>query len=285
MQLTGFFAGCKDMFGRSGRVSGMVSGRRRLSSDFADFADELQRSSVEDVLELLQAPPEPCKSGSQAPLVLVNAMREPVPESLLQAPGVVLLHVYDLNEGLSTANTALSFASDMVTLGGAFHAAVEVYGGEWTYGSYGVSCIPPRSEEVHVYKCSIYMGRTDLSREQLAPALLELAEQWSGASYDLLGRNCCSFATEVCKCLGVGEVPHWVDRFARFLHSGREAGVSVLRAARRATSATARLVREAARELPAVSLQPCGAEEEFVRKVRSDEGPRRQARLGLLGGA
>jgi len=280
MQLSEFFAGSGAVFGQGAQIADLISGRRRLSSDFADEADELQKLGAEGVLELLQTPPPLPKGGKQAPQVLVNGVREQVDESVLKAPGAVLVNVYHLNEGLSAANTAMSFSSDVVTLGGAFHAAVEVYGGEWTFGGYGVSCIPPRSEEAHVYKCSIYMGRTNLDREQLAPVLFELAEQWSGASYDLLGRNCCSFAAELCSRLSVGELPQWVDRFARMLHSSREAGVAAVNAIRHARSVTSKLVRDA------TLFSPWGAEKEaVVRKVRSDPGPARPSLPGVVGGA
>jgi len=171
-------------------------------------------------------------------------------------------------------NTLLSFSSGVVALGGAFHAAVEVCGGEWMYGSNGVRCIPPRSDEGHVYECSIYMGRTMLDREQLACVLHELAQQWPGEQYDLLSRNCCSFAAAMCQRLGVGELPRWVDRLPRLLHGGREAGIVALQAALRARSATIALMQE----LPAVAAQPCDEQpcddRKAVHKLHGEVAPR-----------
>jgi len=205
-------------------------GNREMPSP--DEVDEIQRSSVQEVLELLTDPPELGEDDHEAPQVLVNALKEPVPDSLAESHGVVLLHVYNLNEDLTEVNQNLNFSSDVVAIGGVFHVATEVYGCEWAYGVCGMTCIPPRSEEAHVYQCTVYMGRTQLTQAQLAPLLFEMAQNWRGAKYDIIGRNCCSFATELCARLGVGELPCWVDRFARLLQTGREAGLAALEVGR-----------------------------------------------------
>merc|ERR1719190_231486 len=101
-------------------------------------------------------------------------------------PGAVLLHVYNLNEALREANKALTFGSEVVAIGGAFHVGTEVYGGEWSYGVYGVTCIPPRSESGHIHQCTVYMGNTMLDRCHLAAVLQEMAEGWCGDDYDVL---------------------------------------------------------------------------------------------------
>ena len=42
----------------------------------------------------------------------------------------------------------------------------------------------------------------------------ELMAEWSGPEYDLLRRNCCSFAEALVVRLGVGPTPGWLHRLA-----------------------------------------------------------------------
>jgi len=139
------------------------------------------------------------------------------------SPSTVLLHIYDLPE-FKGANEALSFAVDEVTLGGVFHAGVEVFGNEWSYGSEGVKSGVPRASVDHTYRCSIPLGEAKLTTLQVASVLHRLCQTWRGGDYELLGHNCCSFASELVGLLGVGPIPPWVDRFARVLDQGRRVG-------------------------------------------------------------
>ncbi|CAL1142546.1 unnamed protein product [Cladocopium goreaui] len=130
----------------------------------------------------------------------------------------VLLHVYDLDERWEGPNNMIVCPIDEFTIGGAFHSGVEVFGNEWSYGKRGVTCQPPRTAEDHVYRCSIPLGNTDKSIEEVAVLLQELCREWKGSDYDLFAHNCCSFAGEFCRRLGVGDqFPSWIDRFARLL--------------------------------------------------------------------
>lgn len=45
----------------------------------------------------------------------------------------------------------------------------------------------------------------------------EMARKWSGRSYDLFARNCCSFSRSFCKRLTGDNIPDWVDRLPRML--------------------------------------------------------------------
>merc|ERR1719161_467480 len=108
-----------------------------------------------------------------------------------------------------------------VKLGGAFHAAVEVQGLEWSFGRTfrdtlpGISCGLPRSDPQHNFRQTIFLGRTKLSMELVAALIRDLVEDYPGQDYDLLRRNCCHFADDFCKRLGVGAIPGWIHRFAR----------------------------------------------------------------------
>jgi len=125
----------------------------------------------------------------------------------------VYLSVYDLDEDWLQANHIFR---DLLHIGGAFHAGIEVHGREWTYGQEGISCAKPRYHEVHIYRDSLFMGITRCSELEVKNLIeQELAQDWQGSDYDLLRRNCCSFADVLCRKL-VGEgLPAWVSRFPK----------------------------------------------------------------------
>ena len=103
---------------------------------------------------------------------------------------MVFLNIYDLNEEWLQSN---HISKDLLNIGGAFHAGVEVHGKEWSFGEEGISCQAPREHEVHVYRSSIQMGTTCYSEAQLKHLMLRvMAPQWREGDYDMLERNCCS---------------------------------------------------------------------------------------------
>eukprot|EP00930_Biecheleria_cincta_P002143 TRINITY_DN103182_c0_g1_i1.p1 TRINITY_DN103182_c0_g1~~TRINITY_DN103182_c0_g1_i1.p1 ORF type:complete len:593 (+),score=60.89 TRINITY_DN103182_c0_g1_i1:77-1855(+) len=191
-----------------------------------DEVDVLAKMDLEQVSKVVAAPPQLDEDETQSEQVLLDVSRQPVRQNVIQsiALNTVLLHVYNLNDTFVDTNRLLAFSNDRGALGGLFHVGVEVYGSEWAYGVCGISCSPPRAESAHVYECSVYMGNTNLSQGQFTLLLYELCRLWRGAEYDIVGHNCCSFAREFCERLGAGSTPPWVDRFARLLHAGREAG-------------------------------------------------------------
>ena len=124
----------------------------------------------------------------------------------------VTLHVYDLGQGQLHA-VGSHWA-------GAFHAAVEVYGVEYSFGlnpqpgSTGVFSNEPRRCTMHTYRESVPMGVTTASEPEVHALLLRMRAEWAGPSYDLLHRNCCHFSDALCKELGVGAAPPWLNRAA-----------------------------------------------------------------------
>mmetsp|Transcript_17153 Transcript_17153/g.32343 ORF Transcript_17153/g.32343 Transcript_17153/m.32343 type:complete len:270 (+) Transcript_17153:55-864(+) len=129
----------------------------------------------------------------------------------------VLVHVYELVEFLRI-NQIL--ASEVMPIGGALHAGVEVYGREWSYGGApgqrtGVVCEVPRTCRKHRYRETVSLGTTRLSASEVALVIGELIENWSGEDYHWLHRNCLAFANEFCRKLGVGNIPAWIDRLPR----------------------------------------------------------------------
>lgn len=125
-------------------------------------------------------------------------------------PAQVTLHLYDLVE----MNTHLR------CLGvGAFHAGVEVYLIEYSYGATiagsGITTCEPMRALGCPYRESVEMGHTALSPKELRALIRELGGKWRGVSYDLLRQNCITFAAEFCRRLGVDSVPPWVTALPR----------------------------------------------------------------------
>lgn len=120
----------------------------------------------------------------------------------------VRVHVYDVsgNPVVTATNRVLSVMGT-----GAFHAAVEIYGWEWSYGGCsrgtGVFHCPPKECEAHKYKETIEMGETRMSEAEFRRLIERLAREWPGADYDLLRHNCCNFSNTLCQELGVGHLP------------------------------------------------------------------------------
>mmetsp|Transcript_49207 Transcript_49207/g.101504 ORF Transcript_49207/g.101504 Transcript_49207/m.101504 type:complete len:348 (-) Transcript_49207:127-1170(-) len=168
--------------------------------------------------QLLQEVRSNHASEEPSPLHLLDVERKLLsPRQLPRA--AVLVHVYNLTEAFVKANSLLSVATRGTV--GAFHVGVEVFGLEWSYGLYGVSVSPPRQQTRHVYKCSVLLGETELNEVQFAAVLRNAFQEFMGEHYDLVGHNCCSFGRHLVKELGVGQMPHWVDRLARGLKKAR----------------------------------------------------------------
>mmetsp|Transcript_46208 Transcript_46208/g.84635 ORF Transcript_46208/g.84635 Transcript_46208/m.84635 type:complete len:411 (+) Transcript_46208:68-1300(+) len=126
----------------------------------------------------------------------------------------VVLHIYDLakNETVQGVNSVLRAMG-----AGAFHAGVEVFGAEWSYGCQdqpdgsGVFRCPPKGCTDHVYRESLPMGMTTMTPEDVDNLLNMMRMQWFAGGYDLMHHNCCHFCDEFCKELGVDGLPFWVS--------------------------------------------------------------------------
>jgi len=128
----------------------------------------------------------------------------------------VRVHIYDLGENVSVLNGV-----GRVFGTGAFHAGVEVYGREWSFcprpcgpsGTGVFSCFPKRNP-AYVYRETLDMGWTSLSRNEVSVLVDNLAQEWHCMRYDLFRQNCCHFANEMCKRLGFDDLPSWVTSLA-----------------------------------------------------------------------
>jgi len=139
------------------------------------------------------------------------------------APGEVFLNIYDLDgqqdETVRQINQ-VSMANNNMLLGGIFHAAVEVYGVEWSYGfnereRSGVSQIAPRTHPQHTYRSTVPLGVTSMSEAEVGSLLERMANEWESSGYDPIHRNSLNFCHALCYDLGVSRIPGWVDRASR----------------------------------------------------------------------
>merc|ERR1711988_515316 len=110
----------------------------------------------------------------------------------------VFVNIYDLgDDNLGKLINKMSTVNDSVMVGGVFHAGIEVYGYEWSFGrspeGSGVWRTLPRMELGHQYRATMPLGPTELSSAQVWKVLQRLGVEWPGTEYDLLRRNCLSF--------------------------------------------------------------------------------------------
>jgi len=127
----------------------------------------------------------------------------------------VWLHIYDVSKG--SVQWVNSLIRPVGT--GAFHAGVEVFGLEWSFGyaaegRTGVYSCQPRGNSQHEYRESVLMGGTCHSGAQVHELIGRLSAEWVGNGYHLLTRNCCNFSDALCTALDVGPVPEWVVHLA-----------------------------------------------------------------------
>ena len=135
----------------------------------------------------------------------------------------VFLNIYDLGDTgvIQNLNVILKPLGS-----GAFHAAVQLYGREWSFGGLSPSDTPEQGDETGIWSCTpqackqhsfreaVAVGATSLSPTDVLTILGEIADQWPMNSYDLLRRNCCHFCDEFCHLLGLGPLPEWVLNLA-----------------------------------------------------------------------
>lgn len=147
---------------------------------------------------------------------------EELPKQLLEGLPV-RVHIYDvsLEKRIQKINRVFAHKKSPLKFGGVFHAGVEVNGLEWCFGfedsdtRSGVCCMEPKTHPQHHYRQTVEMGHAHLKPEDIAYILAALVEEYPGDDYDLLRRNCCHFASDFTKRLGVGSIPGWINRAAK----------------------------------------------------------------------
>lgn len=124
----------------------------------------------------------------------------------------VYLNVYDLSETTGYLNDWLLRPANLALL----HCGVEVLGTEWFFAwgeteHSGVWWNEPREHQVHVYKESVFMGKSPMSEREIRMAVFRAKAAWPENSYHPIHKNCVTFAEELLSALGVPEpFPTWV---------------------------------------------------------------------------
>ncbi|CAO0789913.1 unnamed protein product [Mucor circinelloides] len=105
---------------------------------------------------------------------------------------------------------------------GVFHSGVEIGGKEYCFGGHdipnvtGVFVIEPRIGIPELkLKQTFDMGTTHLTEKEIEDLLLQLSDEFTGPSYNLLSRNCNHFTEEFVVNLTQKTIPAWINRAAK----------------------------------------------------------------------
>ncbi|KAF5749659.1 hypothetical protein HS088_TW04G01632 [Tripterygium wilfordii] len=123
----------------------------------------------------------------------------------------VVLNVYDL--------TPINNYTYWFGLG-IYHSGIEVHGKEYGFGAHdfpvsGVFEVEPRSCPGFIYRCSITLGRINMSPSEFRMFIENTASEYHGDTYHLISKNCNHFTDDISLRLTERRVPGWVNRLAR----------------------------------------------------------------------
>lgn len=95
-----------------------------------------------------------------------------------------------------------------------------VHGLEYGFGAHeyptsGVFEVEPRSCPGFIFRRSVLLGTTDMSRSEFRSFMEHLSAKYHGDTYHLIAKNCNHFTDEVCMRLIGKPIPGWVNRLAR----------------------------------------------------------------------
>ncbi|KAB5564128.1 hypothetical protein DKX38_004182 [Salix brachista] len=95
-----------------------------------------------------------------------------------------------------------------------------VHGMEYGFGAHeyptsGVFEVEPRSCPGFIFRRSVLLGSTNMSRSEFQSFMEHLSAKYHGDTYHLIAKNCNHFTDEVCKQLTGKPIPGWINRMAR----------------------------------------------------------------------
>ncbi|KAL4335863.1 hypothetical protein GQ457_07G010790 [Hibiscus cannabinus] len=103
---------------------------------------------------------------------------------------------------------------------GVFHSGIQVHGMEYGFGVHkyptsGVFEVEPRSFPGFIFRKSVLVGSTDMSRSEFRLFMEQISDKYHGDTYHLIDKNCNHFTDDVCMQLTGKHIPGWVNRLAR----------------------------------------------------------------------
>ncbi|XP_010275412.1 PREDICTED: deSI-like protein At4g17486 [Nelumbo nucifera] len=103
---------------------------------------------------------------------------------------------------------------------GIFHSGIELHGLEYGFGAHeyptsGIFEVEPRSCPGFIYRRSVLLGTTEMSRSDFRLFMEHLSGNYHGDTYHLIAKNCNHFTDDVCMRLTGKRIPGWVNRLAR----------------------------------------------------------------------
>ena len=118
---------------------------------------------------------------------------------------VITVNVYDLHENNDTLYSwGLGF----------YHSGVQVDNEEFTFSSGGVFSHSPKNVPDVKFRESIKMGTFQGTSADFDRIISSLRESFPGSEYNVLTRNCNSFAEELVRRLLHKEIPLYINRMA-----------------------------------------------------------------------
>ena len=167
------------------------------------------RELRESALSALSAGPKLANAGIGSTIKSLRSM-------IIASRSPVTLHIYDVSNDCRVANFN-AIAKNLN--GGIYHAAVEIYGREFSFGgskfdTTGIFACKPRKCPMHHYRESQYLGDCDLNPAQVNQIINKMKPEWMAKTYNVLRKNCCFFSKEFAAELGVGSIPEWVYSLA-----------------------------------------------------------------------
>lgn len=95
-----------------------------------------------------------------------------------------------------------------------------VHGMEYGFGAHeypssGVFEVEPKSCPGFVFRRSVLLGSTDMSRSDFQSFIEHLSSKYHGDTYHLIAKNCNHFTDDLCQRLTGKPIPGWVNRLAR----------------------------------------------------------------------
>lgn len=87
--------------------------------------------------------------------------------------------------------------------------------GAHDYPTSGVFEVEPKSCPGFIYRRTVWLGSTNMSRSEFRLFVEDLAVNYHGDTYHLISKNCNHFTDDVCRRLLGKPIPGWVNRLAR----------------------------------------------------------------------